>query len=144
MPKPYPPEFREDVVRVARKREASLVQIAKDFGISDATLSNRLRPPRAEELGEAPADSRGEDVRIRAGVGVGEDADREEAVVGERRHAHAQVAPQRYEGDDFEHARPQHVERYVGPRHVGHDQVDKGLTVHEVAGRRYRRRRQGV
>jgi transposase len=39
MPKPYPPEFREDVVRVARKREASLVQIAKDFGISDATPS---------------------------------------------------------------------------------------------------------
>ena len=33
MPKPYPPEFRRDVVAVARKREASLNQIAKDFGI---------------------------------------------------------------------------------------------------------------
>jgi predicted DNA binding protein len=28
---------------VARKRETSLVQIAKDFGISDATLSNWLK-----------------------------------------------------------------------------------------------------
>jgi transposase-like protein len=43
MPKPYPAEFREDVVRVARKREAPLAQIAKDFGISDATLSNWLK-----------------------------------------------------------------------------------------------------
>ena len=34
MPKPYPPEFRRDVVAVARKHEASLNQMAKDFGIS--------------------------------------------------------------------------------------------------------------
>lgn len=33
MPKPYPKEFRDDVVRVARAREAgvTLVQVAKDF-----------------------------------------------------------------------------------------------------------------
>ncbi len=35
MPKPYPEEFRRDVVAVARKREAPLEQIAKDFGISE-------------------------------------------------------------------------------------------------------------
>ncbi len=35
MPKAFPPEFRRDVVAVARKREASLRQIAKDFGISE-------------------------------------------------------------------------------------------------------------
>ncbi|MDR7168287.1 transposase-like protein [Nocardia kruczakiae] len=33
MPKPYPEEFRRDVVGVARKGEVSLTQIAKDFGI---------------------------------------------------------------------------------------------------------------
>ncbi|TFB69218.1 transposase [Cryobacterium sp. Hz9] len=35
MPKPYPPEFRRDVVAVARKYDAPLNQIAKDFGISN-------------------------------------------------------------------------------------------------------------
>ena len=38
MPKAFPPEFRRDVVAVARKREASLAQIAKDFGISESCL----------------------------------------------------------------------------------------------------------
>lgn len=32
MPSPYPAEFRADVVRIARNREATLAQIAKDFG----------------------------------------------------------------------------------------------------------------
>lgn len=31
MPKPYPKEFRDDVVAVARKGQAPLKQIAKDF-----------------------------------------------------------------------------------------------------------------
>ncbi|WP_222429341.1 hypothetical protein [Saccharopolyspora dendranthemae] len=30
MPKPYPQEFRDDVVAVARRREASLTQVASD------------------------------------------------------------------------------------------------------------------
>ena len=33
MPKPYPREFRDDVVAVARQGQAPLTQIAKDFGI---------------------------------------------------------------------------------------------------------------
>ena len=33
VPKPYPEEFRRDVVAVARKHEAPLSQIARDFGI---------------------------------------------------------------------------------------------------------------
>ena len=49
MPNPYPAEFREDVVRVSRRRETSLVQIAKDFGISDATLSNWLKKADIED-----------------------------------------------------------------------------------------------
>jgi transposase len=36
MPKPYPKEFRDDVVAVARTGHAPISQIAKDFGISDA------------------------------------------------------------------------------------------------------------
>lgn len=33
MPKPYPREFSDDVVAVARKGEAALKAIARDFGI---------------------------------------------------------------------------------------------------------------
>ncbi|MEV8271643.1 transposase, partial [Microbacterium oleivorans] len=45
MPGPYPREFREDVVAVARRRESGVAikQIATDFGISEATLQNWLR-----------------------------------------------------------------------------------------------------
>jgi transposase len=45
MPKPYPAEFREDVVRVARTRDAdtTLAQIAKDFGISESCLVNWMK-----------------------------------------------------------------------------------------------------
>lgn len=48
MPKPYPKEFREDVVRVAGNREpgVTLEQIAADFGAHPITLSKWLR--RAE------------------------------------------------------------------------------------------------
>ena len=35
MPKPFPKEFRDDVVAIALKRESSFAQIAKDFGISE-------------------------------------------------------------------------------------------------------------
>ena len=43
MAKAYPKEFRDDVVAVARKGQAPLSQIAKDFGISEGTLSNWLK-----------------------------------------------------------------------------------------------------
>lgn len=33
MPRPYPKEFRDDVVAIARRRDASFAQVAKDFGI---------------------------------------------------------------------------------------------------------------
>lgn len=49
MPKPYPAEFRRDVVAVARKHEAPLAQIAKDFGISEATLRNWLKKADIED-----------------------------------------------------------------------------------------------
>jgi transposase-like protein len=45
VPKPYPQEFRDDVVRVARAREAgvTLAQIAKDFGVHEMTLNKWMR-----------------------------------------------------------------------------------------------------
>jgi transposase len=43
MAKAFPPEFRRDVVAVARKGEAPLSQIAKDFGISESCLHRWLK-----------------------------------------------------------------------------------------------------
>jgi len=51
MPKPYPREFREDVIRVARNREPDLMlkTIAADFGISESCLANWLRTADVED-----------------------------------------------------------------------------------------------
>lgn len=43
MPKPFPAEFRADVSAVARKGEAPLRQIVKEFGISEACLHRWLK-----------------------------------------------------------------------------------------------------
>ncbi|WP_220037509.1 MULTISPECIES: hypothetical protein [unclassified Curtobacterium] len=43
MPKPCPEEFRRDVIAVARRGEIPLTQVAKDFGISEGTVTNWLR-----------------------------------------------------------------------------------------------------
>ena len=49
MPKPYPREFRDGVVAVARKGQAPLNQIARDFGISEACLHNWLKKADIED-----------------------------------------------------------------------------------------------
>lgn len=51
MPKPYPREFREDVVRVARNRGpgVTLAQIAQDFGVHEMTISKWLRQADVED-----------------------------------------------------------------------------------------------
>ena len=53
--KPYPKEFRVDVVRVARSREpgVELSQIAKDFGIHFTTLYSWIKKADVED-GERP------------------------------------------------------------------------------------------
>lgn len=38
MPKAFPKEFHEDVIRVFRDSDASVAQVAKDFGISPSCL----------------------------------------------------------------------------------------------------------
>ena len=53
MPKPYPKEFRDDVVAVARKAQAPLNQIAKDFGISEGCLHNWLKKADVDDGGRA-------------------------------------------------------------------------------------------
>jgi len=51
VPKPYPKEFRDDVVRLARNRELGvhLRQIAADFGISESCLTNWLSKADVED-----------------------------------------------------------------------------------------------
>ena len=66
MPKPYPREFREDVVRVARSRESgvTLEQVAADFGVHPMTLYKWLRRVEVED-GTRPGVSRGESEELR-------------------------------------------------------------------------------
>ena len=66
MPGPYPREFREDVVAVARRRESgvTLKQVATDFGISEATLQNWLRQADIEE-GARPGQTADEAAEVR-------------------------------------------------------------------------------
>lgn len=66
MPKPYPKEFRDDVVRVALAREpgVSIAQIAKDFGVHVGSLDKWLRDARIE-TGEQADQSRSESAELR-------------------------------------------------------------------------------
>lgn len=66
MPKPYPREFRDDVVRVARRREdgVSIKQIATDFGISETCLQNWLRQADVED-GNRPGTTSAESAEVR-------------------------------------------------------------------------------
>jgi transposase len=54
VPKPFPAEFRADVIAVARKGEAPLRQIAKDFGISEACLHRWLKIADRQDGGDRP------------------------------------------------------------------------------------------
>lgn len=66
MPKPFPREFREDVVRVARNREPgqTLKQIAADFGVSESCLTNWLAVADRED-GIRPGPTAGELAELR-------------------------------------------------------------------------------
>jgi len=60
VPVPYPKEFRDDVIAVARRREpdVTLKQIAADFGISESCLNNWLsRADRDEGVRPATGDA---------------------------------------------------------------------------------------
>jgi transposase len=66
MPRPYPKEFREDVVRVARGREpgVTLEQVASDFGVHPMTLYKWLRRAEVDD-GVRPGAGRGESGELR-------------------------------------------------------------------------------
>ena len=66
MPKPYPTEFRDDVVRVARNSEpgVTIEKIAKDFGVHPMTLTKWMRLADIDE-GNKPGQTRTESAELR-------------------------------------------------------------------------------
>lgn len=64
MPAPHPKEFRDDVVAVARKGEAPIAEIAKDFGISESCLRNWLKAADVED-GIRPGATRAESEELK-------------------------------------------------------------------------------
>lgn len=66
MPKPFPKEFRDDVVNVARNREPgqTIKQIAADFGIAESCLRNWLRQADVE-AGIKPGTTAAENAELR-------------------------------------------------------------------------------
>ncbi len=64
MPKPYPQEFRDDVVAVARQGQAPLKQIAKDFGISEGCLHGWMKRADVED-GNRPGVTDAQAVEVR-------------------------------------------------------------------------------
>ncbi|MEU8079251.1 IS3 family transposase [Catellatospora citrea] len=66
MPKPYPREFRDDVVRVAQSRDAGVTveQIANDFGVHPMTLFKWMRAADVD-AGTRPDVSSAESAELR-------------------------------------------------------------------------------
>ncbi len=64
MPGPYPQEFRDDVVAVARRGDAPLKQVAADFGIAESCLRNWMRAADVED-GHRPGVTRTESAELR-------------------------------------------------------------------------------
>ena len=64
MPVAYPPEFRRDVIAVARRGEQARAQVARSFGISESCLARWLsiadredaRATRRREAGPSSGD----------------------------------------------------------------------------------------
>ena len=67
MPKAFPREFRQDVIRVYRDSDSSMAQVAKDFGISASCLKRWLTiDERDSRSGSTKsASSGGESVELR-------------------------------------------------------------------------------
>jgi transposase-like protein len=66
VPEPYPKEFRDDVVNVARTREPgqTIKQIAADFGIAESCLRNWMHQADVED-GHRPGRTSTENVELR-------------------------------------------------------------------------------
>ena len=66
MPKPYPREFRDDVVAVARGRDSgvALRRVAEDFGTSETCLQKWLKQAEVED-GHRPGTTAAEAIEVR-------------------------------------------------------------------------------
>ncbi len=64
MPKAFPEEFRRDVIAVARKGDATVAQVAKDFGISASCLQRWLKIADIED-GNKPGVSQAESAELK-------------------------------------------------------------------------------
>src|SRR5688500_7727850 len=67
MPRPYPKEFREDVIRVARNRgpDVRVKDVAADFGISESCLTNWLAQADVDD-GIKPGTTAAQNAELRA------------------------------------------------------------------------------
>ena len=64
--KPYPQEFRDEVVAIARRREVSIRQIARDFGISEPAVYDWLKKADDKDGVSAPSSNdASDDVELR-------------------------------------------------------------------------------
>ena len=64
MPRPHPKEFRDDVVAVARRGDAPIKEIARDFGISESCLRNWMQAADVED-GNRPGVTASESAELR-------------------------------------------------------------------------------
>ena len=66
MPQPYPQEFRDDVVRVVmgRDKNTTIAQIAKDFGVHEATITKWVRQAEID-AGNKPGNTTDESTELR-------------------------------------------------------------------------------
>ena len=64
MPKAFPKEFREDVIRVFRASDSSIAQVAKDFGVSESCLQRWLAQDDVER-GNRPGVPASESAELR-------------------------------------------------------------------------------
>ncbi len=70
MPKPFPEEFRADVIAVARQGDQSIAQVARSFGVSESCLARWLKIAdredglvgRTSRVGADPGGSAGGDL----------------------------------------------------------------------------------
>ena len=65
MPKAFPKEFREDVIRVFKDSDSSIAQVAKDFGISPSCLKRWLTIDERKSSASGPARSGSESDALR-------------------------------------------------------------------------------
>jgi transposase-like protein len=59
VPKPFPKEFRRDVIAVARQGDQSVAQVARSFGVSESCLARWLKIADRDDGLSGPTSSAG-------------------------------------------------------------------------------------